>query len=228
MKRAVAFLLGCVLALTMASGALAYTYVKDYGLDEYDAQIKEIQQKMADLGYLSGKADGWFGTKTRAGIVRFQLVNGMEQTGLCDREFQELLFSEDAKKSPQTLMTLDELKALMSRPTKIVQYDMSEMAVTRDSAAVELNNDTVLHADLLGDGVTQIQLMGKGNVKIPFTVLLMAMDDTIEDSMMYQALDLMKQDGTRIADGKTIEYAEDADGTQRLTISPLEAGHIED
>lgn len=223
MKRAVTILLACAMLLMAAQAALAYTYVKDYSMDDYDPQIKEIQQRMVELGYLGGGADGWLGAKTKAGIARFQLVNGMEQTGLCDQEFQEALFSEGAKVSPKILMSLDELKALMGRPTKIVKYDMSGMVVERDSATVELNNDTVLHADLVGDGVTEIQLIGKGNVKIPFTVLLMALDDSIEDSMMYEALDMMKQDGKRVVDGKTIEYTEDADGTQRLIIKPIEA-----
>lgn len=228
MKRAVTMLLALAMLMMSASGALAYTYVKDYAMDDYDPQIKEIQQRMVELGYLTGGADGWLGAKTKAGILRFQLVNEMDQTGLCDQLFQEALFAEDAKASPQVLMSLDELKKMMGKPTKIVKYDMSGMVVGKDSATVELNNDTVLHADLIGDGVTEIQLIGKGNVKIPFTVLLMALDDSIEDSMMYEALDMMKQDVTRIVDGKTIEYAEDADGTQRLIIKPLESGTVAD
>ncbi len=224
MKRAVLILLTCAMLLTAAQGVMAYTYVQDYGMDDYDPQIKQIQQKLVELGYLTGGADGWFGAKTKAGIARFQLVNEMEQTGLCDQVFQEALFAEGAKASPQVLMTLDELKKMMGKPTKIVKYDISEMVVEKDSATVELNNDTVLHADLLGDGVVEVQCIGKGNVKIPFTVLLMAMDDSIEDSMMYEALDAMKQEGTRVVDGKTIEYAEDPDGTQRLIIKPLKSG----
>lgn len=228
MKKAVCALLAWAMLWTLASGALAFTYQRDYFKDDFDPQIKLIQDKLVALGYLAGGADGWFGGKTQAAIARFQLVNGMEQTGLCDQAFQEKLFAADAKKSPEILMTLAELKELMGRPTKIVKYDMDAMIVEKDSATVELNNDTVLHADLLGDGVTELQLIGKGNVKIPFTVLLMALDDSIEDSVMYEAMDMMIEDGRRVVDGMQIEYAQDEDGTQRLIVTPLNGGDLSD
>lgn len=46
------------------------------------AQVKTLQTKLINWGYLSGKADGIFGAKTKAAVVKFQKKNGLTADGV--------------------------------------------------------------------------------------------------------------------------------------------------
>lgn len=61
-----------------------------------DAVVK-LQNRLNELGYSVGKADGDFGNKTKMAIEQFQSNNGLEVTGIADEKTQEILYSEDAK-----------------------------------------------------------------------------------------------------------------------------------
>lgn len=49
--------------------------------DKGDA-VKVIQQRLIDLGYLSGNADGDFGKKTTQAVKDFQVCNGLKEDGI--------------------------------------------------------------------------------------------------------------------------------------------------
>ena len=48
------------------------------------APVKRIQQALIDRGFLTGKADGGFGSKTEAALKALQAACGLEQTGAAD------------------------------------------------------------------------------------------------------------------------------------------------
>ena len=223
---AAAALCAAMMLMMHGAAALAFTYEQDYKMDDHGDGVKQLQQRLIQLEYLSGGAAGWFGKNTRGAVMRFQAANGMEQTGHADYDLQTALFAEDAKKSPKVLMSLSELKKLMGAPTKLVQYDMSEMVVDKDTASVELNNDVTMDAELMGSDVVRIELVGKGNVTIPFTVLLTVLDNSISTTMMMSALDDMIAEGQRVVDGKLISYTKDEDGTQHLVVTPFGSGEV--
>jgi len=45
-----------------------------------------LQQRLIDLGYLEGEADGDFGRKTGSALMRFQAASGLEQDAVADAE----------------------------------------------------------------------------------------------------------------------------------------------
>lgn len=47
-----------------------------------------IQQKLMDLGYFEGECDGMFGEATLTAVKRFQMANGLNETGTADRSTQ--------------------------------------------------------------------------------------------------------------------------------------------
>ena len=49
--------------------------------DKADA-VKAIQQRLIDLGYLSGNADGNYGQKTTQAVKDFQVCNGLKEDGI--------------------------------------------------------------------------------------------------------------------------------------------------
>lgn len=60
-----------------------------------DAVVK-LQNRLNELGYSVGKADGDFGNKTKTAIEQFQADNGLDVTGIADEKTLELLYSDDA------------------------------------------------------------------------------------------------------------------------------------
>ncbi|MBR5287907.1 MAG: D-alanyl-D-alanine carboxypeptidase family protein [Clostridia bacterium] len=58
--------------------------------------VKALQEALRELGYLSDKADGNFGSNTQSAVIQFQAVNGLAADGLAGSQTQTLLFSGNA------------------------------------------------------------------------------------------------------------------------------------
>ena len=59
-------------------------------------EVRALQERLIELGYLSGNADGSFGNKTAEAVRSFQEAANLDQTGIADAETQIALFAEDA------------------------------------------------------------------------------------------------------------------------------------
>ena len=62
--------------------------------------VSRLQQRLIDLGYEPGVADGVFGAGTRKAIKAFQRANGLEDDGVAGPITQSLLFSDQALPAP--------------------------------------------------------------------------------------------------------------------------------
>ena len=62
---------------------------------------EELQKRLQALGYYDGELDGQFGSGTKAAVVDFQKNNGLDTDGLAGTETLNLLYSQEAKPSPQ-------------------------------------------------------------------------------------------------------------------------------
>ena len=60
--------------------------------------VKNMQERLIELGYLKGKADGDFGKGTEAAVKEAQEAFGMEVTGIADNAFQQKLYEGMAEK----------------------------------------------------------------------------------------------------------------------------------
>lgn len=68
-------------------------------------EVRKVQQKLAELGYLNAEADGVMGAATSGALGVFQRDNGLEVTGELDDATRELLLSETEQlKSEATLV----------------------------------------------------------------------------------------------------------------------------
>lgn len=72
----------------------------------------EAQQRLIDLGYLSGTADGLWGSRSVAAMKLFQALHDLEVTGRADAETARRLFSDDAVKVPAGVYTGDKGEAV--------------------------------------------------------------------------------------------------------------------
>lgn len=64
-------------------------------------EVKEIQERLIELGYLSGSADGIFGAQTEAAIRSFQEMNGLGITGIATAMVVEKMLSKQAVSAPE-------------------------------------------------------------------------------------------------------------------------------
>ena len=79
-----------LLALVLLAGLMAYFLPLDNGVADAavlkqgstGATVKTMQTKLINWGYLSGKADGIFGAKTKAAVIKFQRNNGLTADGV--------------------------------------------------------------------------------------------------------------------------------------------------
>ena len=61
--------------------------------------VKSLQQRLIELNYLSGSADGNYGGKTASAVELFQNTAGLTATGIADADTQAALFADDAPKA---------------------------------------------------------------------------------------------------------------------------------
>ena len=79
-----------LLAMILLAGLLAYFLPTDNGVADAavlkqgssGATVKTMQTKLINWGYLTGKADGIFGSKTKAAVIKFQRNNGLTADGI--------------------------------------------------------------------------------------------------------------------------------------------------
>jgi len=60
-------------------------------LETIGADVVQLQRKLRSLGYLEGRADGFFNKDTETSLQRFQHDNGLKETGMTDQETLDLL-----------------------------------------------------------------------------------------------------------------------------------------
>ncbi len=122
MKRIFCALLALCLLLMAALPALALTGEEALGLttateagedgaryptlrlgskdgDDAGAYVVLLQNRLAELGYLNGGADGSFGQATESALISFQETNQITPTGIADSMTQSVLFADTAKRA---------------------------------------------------------------------------------------------------------------------------------
>ena len=71
----------------------------EYARGAKGEEVKPLQQRLKDLGYLTGAVDGDFGGGTERAVSAFQNQHGLTITGIADVATQELLFSDEAEQA---------------------------------------------------------------------------------------------------------------------------------
>ncbi|NLI21131.1 MAG: SH3 domain-containing protein [Clostridiales bacterium] len=92
--------IGGDVALTTGTTTLRYGDTGD--------EVTTLQNRLIELGYLTGTADGTFGAATRTALVAFQTSNSLTRDGVAGTKTQALLYSNAAVKN--TVSTTTTLK----------------------------------------------------------------------------------------------------------------------
>ena len=77
----------------LAEDTTEYTTLREG--DQGDA-VLAMQERLAELGYLTEAYDGYYGEQTAQCVEEFQTTNGLDATGVADADTQRMLFSRIA------------------------------------------------------------------------------------------------------------------------------------
>ncbi len=83
-------------AAALLCGALAEPVDTEYLVDMSSDEVLQLEQRLAQLGYLTEGSDGVYDANTRMAIESFQQANGLEMTGMADKTTLERLNGADA------------------------------------------------------------------------------------------------------------------------------------
>ena len=115
-QRGIALLL--LVLLTLSAWGTAESFA-DIDLSEWEPLergakgevVELLQERLIELGYLDGDADGAFGPKTEKAVIAFQSAAELEETGIIDVDTMEALFSEEAPTPAPTIKPTPKPKA---------------------------------------------------------------------------------------------------------------------
>ena len=131
---------------------------RDLSYGSSGAQVRQLQQRLIELGYLTGSADGDFGGATRSAVERFQqTVNYYTQDGVATIELQQMIFSASAPSytAPETdtsgLRTIvhgnsgEDVKAIQRKLKQLGYFDgdIGGNYLTKTETAVKLFQETI-------------------------------------------------------------------------------------
>lgn len=74
------------------------------GSSGYD--VTQLQDRLIELGYLTGIANGAFDNDTEAALIIFQARNGLSPTGTADKAVRDALFDDDARAVTDEAITI--------------------------------------------------------------------------------------------------------------------------
>lgn len=72
-------------------------------------EVTRLQQRLKDLGYLSGKVDGKYGGGTKRAVISFQRRNGLTTDGVAGETTLAKLYADDAVAAPENSEPVDVL-----------------------------------------------------------------------------------------------------------------------
>ena len=165
------------------------------------SDVKKMQQKLKDLGYLSGSADGKFGVATQAAVIAFQKNNNLTADGKAGSATLSKLYSGSANKSKSSAKIDSSEKNSGSSDGSF--GDATEAAVM----AFQLRND--LTVDGKAGPATQRKLYGTGsNSPISYSSLRPGDSGTAVRNLQYTLYELGYYDGNMDGDyGQTTSDA---------------------
>ena len=99
---------------------------------------RTIQQRLIDLGYLRGKADGIWGKRSAAALKLFQQFHGLALTERADQATLDRLFAEDAVTLPAALASGDKGDAVTR-----LQERLRDLAFFEDTVTGSYGKQTV-------------------------------------------------------------------------------------
>ncbi len=113
-----------------------------YKKGDYNDEIYKMQERLIELGYYDGSADGSFGSQTEKALLAFQSANGITETGTADEFTLEVLYSIDAKENPDAVEETESVEP--TQELKVVDSELPQQSAQTSYAdtATEVTLET--------------------------------------------------------------------------------------
>lgn len=133
-------------------------------------RVKKLQERLIELGYLAGTADGSYGNQTRRAVMRFQYYNGLQQDGVAGRATQTVLFEYENVMPYPASPTPAASEAPLSSPTSdpVLTLAPLEAVTTAGTQEIVLQDATPEPVPALDVALTPLE---GGSVTLNGTVL---------------------------------------------------------
>ena len=158
-------------------------------------EVKAVQKRLKELGYLTGSADGVFGEKTEEAVKAFQKRNGLTADGVVGKQTKEKLNSSSAKKA--------------------------ESADANDNTESESSKEeyTTLRKGSKGDAVKKLQKRLKELGYLTGSADGVYGDDTVKAVKAFQKRNALTQDGVAGPKTQKAIYASSAKKAEQSSSS---------
>jgi len=135
--------------------------------------VQQLQQRLKDLGYLSGKVDGLYGGGTKRAVIAFQRRNGLGTDGIAGQETLAKLYAEDALAAPEN-----------NGPTDVLAGNIPVL-VNKDHMVDEFFTpaDLVLLKDVMGEKTAKIKYKKTRGVKAAVDALNAMLEAAVEEGL---------------------------------------------
>ena len=149
------------------AGIATITASMRYG--DSGANVTTLQNRLIELGYLAGTADGTFGSSTRTALVAFQTANNLTRDGVAGAKTQAALYANSAiKNKVATSTTLKQ--GVISDAVRVLQERLIALGYLTGKADGNFGAKTSLaliafqtRNGLSGDGIAGSNTLAKIN-----------------------------------------------------------------
>lgn len=135
-------------------------------------EVKKLQQRLKDLGYLSSKVDGQYGGGTKRAVIAFQRRNGLTADGEAGEATLAKIYAEDAIPAPT------------EEKTDVLAGDIP-MLVNKEHTVDEffVPDDLVQLKDVLGTKLAKIKYKGTKGVRTAVEALKTLLEAATADGL---------------------------------------------
>ncbi len=152
-----------------ASGHLdEATFERLTHVDMNALSAKDVQQRLIDLGYLQGTADGVIGPRSIAALKQFQRLNGLQANGKASPETLEALYAADAVALPGTLSQGSKGEAVGRLQRQLIQLGFFEGEADESYGQSTANAVAAFQRHLIAQGYSADDIQSDG-VASPMT-----------------------------------------------------------
>lgn len=108
------------------------------------SDVRVVQKRLIDLGYLLGNADGTYGASTEAAVKAFQKRHSLWDDGIAGPDTQKTLYSSSAKKATTAASSVGESlkKGMEGSAVKLLQQKLKKLGFLTGSADGDFGDAT--------------------------------------------------------------------------------------
>jgi peptidoglycan hydrolase-like protein with peptidoglycan-binding domain len=121
-------------------------------VDMDDLDARDVQQRLIDLGYLQGTADGVIGPRSIAALEQFQRMNGLEPNGKANKATLETLYGDDVVTLPDSLSQGSKGEAVGRLQRRLAQFGFFEGEVDESYGQSTANAVAAFQRHLIAQG----------------------------------------------------------------------------